>query len=371
MPKLSESEFIGLLYDAAMGRFPWPDVVAAMADMLDGGSAALYASDPVRGDTQIVGLHGVSSDFAELYGTHFLQHDLWAQGAIRQGKLGKAVVGPEIIPDREWERSVIYNELMRTRTGAFHVLGSMLKLTDGRVMAVGSHRPRSMGAFSDDLKARLDRLLPHIQRSAEVWQQLSLAKSSEETLNRMTAGIIQLDSKRCIALANAAAESILRAKDGLSRVGASVNARRSSENAQLHQLISEAVATSAGNGAARSPGGYLRISRPSGKRSYNVLISPLGLDRVVLSSTVPAALMLVTDPEQRSPVDEAGLSELYGLSPTEARIVAGIASGQSLRELSIQLDVTFNTARTLLARAMSKTETNSQNALIRLVLVGP
>jgi len=48
-----------------------------------------------------------------------------------------------------------------------------------------------------------------------------------------------------------------------------------------------------------------------------------------------------------------------------------LANGASLTETAEQFDVTRNTVRTPLQRAMSKTDTRRQGGLIRLVLGGP
>jgi DNA-binding CsgD family transcriptional regulator len=50
-----------------------------------------------------------------------------------------------------------------------------------------------------------------------------------------------------------------------------------------------------------------------------------------------------------------------------------LAIGVALPDAAVQLGVSINTARTLLARAMTKTGTNSQIALVRMALttLGP
>ncbi|QMU57076.1 MAG: LuxR family transcriptional regulator [Boseongicola sp.] len=59
---------------------------------------------------------------------------------------------------------------------------------------------------------------------------------------------------------------------------------------------------------------------------------------------------------------------VFGLSDGQIRIARHIAMGDSLRRLSLKLDISSNTARTHLTRMYEKTGVNSQAALVRLLL---
>ena len=102
-----------------------------------------------------------------------------------------------------------------------------------------------------------------------------------------------------------------------------------------------------------------------------MLVSPVGLDRIVLSSSSPAALLFVSDPAAEGVVRPNDLRELFDLSPAEAQLVVGLTEGKSLRDIADLNGVSISTVRTLLQRAATKTETNSQRDLLRLVLGSP
>lgn len=370
MSSQTEAEFVGLLYDAALGRTSWTSVIETLSKLLGGISGSLYAGDPKRGTSEMMGMHGISEKFMAGYGAEFFKHDLWAMGAAKKGVYNHAQRGSDVVEDAVFARSIFYNDFMRFESDAFHLAGAILTQEDGRALIVGCHRSRKLEPFSDKAMARLNRLLPHISRAADVSQRLLLVDSSQSTLDHVSLGTIQLNLRRRILQSNYAAERILRDADGLEIVNGGIHAINRKDDAILQRLISSAAELSQGR-AGGAGGGYIRISRKSGKAPYSVLVSPLGLDRVAFNSTSPAALLLISDPAAEGVVRAADLRELFGFSPAEAQLVVGLVEGKSLRDIAAANGVSFATVRTLLLRATAKTETHSQQDLLRLVLSAP
>jgi DNA-binding CsgD family transcriptional regulator len=81
--------------------------------------------------------------------------------------------------------------------------------------------------------------------------------------------------------------------------------------------------------------------------------------------------MFIGDPRQRSG-DPAGiLHELFGLTPSEARLALLLVADCSVEEAAGLLGITENTARSVLRTIFAKTGTNRQASLVRLLLSGP
>jgi len=373
MGSRAELEFIGKLYDAALGRTSWQAVVTSMADVIGSQTSSLIAHDPLRDRTGILGMHCLTDDYVEVYGQSFFGHDLWTHEALRRRHYNKSTLGTELVSEKDWERSVIYNEFLRPRTDAFHLVGGMVHLAGGGVLAIGCHRPRSTSAFTVDHQAVLARLLPHLQRAASVHQRLEEAEAAVQASpaeERFADAVIQVAADGRILRASAAAESILTKADGLVRSNGKLRARNTDTDIRLQKLIGQAAATTAASEGGQS-GGALQVARSSGIRGYSVLVSPIGLDRSYLSKNMPAAIVLISDPTLRRPIDTRVLRELYGLSPAEAQLAARLTAGESLRAIAEATDVSINTVRTLLMRTMAKTETSTQLELVRLILTGP
>jgi DNA-binding CsgD family transcriptional regulator len=122
-----------------------------------------------------------------------------------------------------------------------------------------------------------------------------------------------------------------------------------------------------GLGTIHSSGGHVGIRRPSGRHAYAVMLAPVPAGLVGTGGAAPAFMMFVSDPGAKIVSDLAALANLFGFPPAEARLVLALLSGTPLPKFAQQAGISYNTARTLLARAMARTESRSQLDLVLLV----
>jgi DNA-binding CsgD family transcriptional regulator len=188
-----------------------------------------------------------------------------------------------------------------------------------------------------------------------------------EPLDRLgiAAFVIARDGRVCWM--NRAAESMLRAADGITIRHGRVVAMHPRLAPRLDTLLSHVLATAAGTvmgGSAQ----VLRIARPSGKRDYELSASPLQHSDLGAFVGGTRILLLVRDPDGDVAPNEQLLRELYGLSPQEAVLARCLAEGLTVEEAAARLGTTINTTRVYLRRIFRKTETDRQVDLLRLLL---
>jgi DNA-binding CsgD family transcriptional regulator len=116
-----------------------------------------------------------------------------------------------------------------------------------------------------------------------------------------------------------------------------------------------------------SAGGHLRVHRPSGQPAYAVMLTPAAPSIAGRGKEAPAVLVFVSDPGGRFVSDLKVLTELFGFPPAEGRLVIALLSGMSAPDFARKAGVTHNTVRTLLARAMARTDSRSQLEMVLLV----
>ena len=63
--------------------------------------------------------------------------------------------------------------------------------------------------------------------------------------------------------------------------------------------------------------------------------------------------------------------QLYGLTPTEARLACSVASGESLESYASARGINVSTARWTMKQALAKTGARRQADLVRILLTGP
>jgi DNA-binding CsgD family transcriptional regulator len=373
MSKHDEFEAAGLLYDAALGKADWRDAGDRLAALVDGATLTFtgqYAPDTA---IDLIDMRGVTPKEVELYANHYLADDLWRNAAVGRRIVDRVVLNSDLVSDLDWRHSRIYSELCQPNTDIFHGVMVTGTLPDGGIYSLGIHRPRRSKPFGHAAALRLERLLPHIGRALQVRSRLQVASSnavaSAAVLDNLAFGVIQVSAGGLVVNTNRAARRILDRNDGLCLTRHGLRAARATDDQRLQAAIRSALGAMGRTVEQDGAGGYLKIARSSGRPSYAVIVTPLGLDRIVLLHQHPAVMLIVTDPEAASRLDHRALASLFGFTPAEARVVSLLVAGMALPAIARQLGVSFETVRTHVARARAKTDTTSQVDLVRVVLL--
>jgi DNA-binding CsgD family transcriptional regulator len=176
----------------------------------------------------------------------------------------------------------------------------------------------------------------------------------------------RISAPSCLVLnLNSAAETILRAEDGLYHRHGRINATGMRSDHELRRALHCALA----DGTADVPSGHaFTCVRPSGKRPYVIHVVPLPGTSDDEASRGPAALALIIDPERESESATTLLRRLYGLTATEAEVALRISRGISLKQISDELSVSYETIRTHVQHVFDKTDTHRQGELVRLLV---
>lgn len=201
------------------------------------------------------------------------------------------------------------------------------------------------------------RLFPLGAGLAVCWREVRQPASDQfdATLDALPFGMVQVDANLRVASANLAARRMSRERDGLC-VGESLTTADPADGLRLRASL-EAATTDATAGFRTR----LAIRRVSARRKYLLHIQSL-------QSPLHSAVVTIVDPEQPSRLQEDDLMEFYDLTRAEAGVVALLASGVTLPQIARSRGISFETARTHLARARAKTETSSQVDLVRLLV---
>jgi hypothetical protein len=132
-------------------------------------------------------------------------------------------------------------------------------------------------------------------------------------IDRFALGVILADGHGRLLVVNAAAERILRLADGLSMTHEGICAATHADTRAL-QLAIAVAATSAADGG-RHPGHALTIARPSLKRSFSLLVTPLRVGAPVAGGQrATAVAIFISDPERAVSPNAELLQRLFEAS---------------------------------------------------------
>lgn len=363
---------LDLIYAAATDETLWPDVIRKIVGLADSQAISFCVLDSSNSLRHPI-FHYLNVEKRSVDQSRFMDEYLGGGMMGLDPTVRHIVAHPEqclvrdsVLLSESEKDKLAYYAWHRSFSDTRHRMAGMITPAPHIHSGITLHRTRQMGDFEARHVDQFLFLLPHIERAVNIGFQLGTLgawqRASAEMFDANPRAILFLDSDGRVLFANRAASAIAAAKDGIMLSTQGLSLLRAPDNARLQRLIGEAM-TFQGQAA-----GAMWAARPSGKRSYAILVAPLSQDSHMMAAVRPAACVVITDPENQPVVEEDRLRSLFGLTRAEARLAARLARGEALNEAASALNITYGTARTQLAVIFRKTGTNRQGELVRLLL---
>ena len=363
---------IEALYAGAVDPPRWQRFVQRLSDSTGGTAVVLSLELPGAVPGREIYRVGFHEDYIGRFAEYARRGLPW--GPMDGPPFDKAfALASENFPDEGLEETKFYREYMKPQGFAPEApLAHLLAVSESPIPSgIAIYRrvgARPFGAADFDL---VNLLVPHLKRAFQISVRLGGIQRERlalmEVLDRIPFGIVLMDEHRQPVIANRASHKIFEQDDGISLGHGGVRAGRPAEDRALRSLIDGVLEAPDGE---LVPDTYMNVSRTSGGRSFQIMVSPL-LEAPADSASRDAAVALfVTDSESRQGTTADVLRALYSLSPAEADLVQLLSSGHSLDEAARLRHVTMNTVRTQLKRVFAKTQTGGQAELVQMVLTG-
>ncbi len=364
---------LGAIYDGPTETPPWQSAMQVLREQLRAAHVTLMLRPPSQDSTGIMINTGpVTRQGVESYETHFFSLDPFVR--LPEGQ----VVTAEELIGRQWLQSAVYLEYLKP-LDIRHLLGADINTRDGIECRLRVTRSHNAGAFSEDDKALVRLLLPHLKRSIQLHARLDFLECERSlfagTVNRMLLGMMSFAQDGTIIETNQEARRILAEKDGIWLAGSTLCVDSSQESRELQRMIRSAL-TDAGAIAPEVEGTdgpgvveAMSITRPSGRAKLGVLLRAVPMGQWSESKQRPAVVVFLRDPESNAAQPSQELvRRLFGLTRMEAQLALLLAEGLTLDEAAEKMNVRRNTARTHLRSIFCKTGVTRQTMLVRLLL---
>lgn len=225
-------------------------------------------------------------------------------------------------------------------------------------------------ASQDDALGR--QLQPHMARAQALRQQTLRQRATWDAslfaLEMLPIGVALLAPDRTIVFSNRAARRVVEQADGLGTdLAKRFIATSAREDAVLQRHITNASQPENGVAARAS---VMKLTRRRSNAPLCVLVVP-PRQALAPQGRCPLVILFISDPDVGPEAVEKVLTAMHGLTPAEARMAAGLISGQTLSEYASSRGITRNTARTQLRQVLAKTGAQRQSDLMRIVLMSP
>ncbi|HEU4429253.1 MAG TPA: hypothetical protein VFT98_10910 [Myxococcota bacterium] len=360
---------VGRVYDAALAPAAWPAFLEELAETLDGQVAIFGFARAEAPQLSIQSIARADPESIRLYNAHYGERDPWLLRGFARGfyQTGATGVSEQLVPKSEYVRTEFYADFGE-RWGIESAISGVIR-RDQRSVAMVNVCSRRLAPYEAEHIALMRALVPHLQRALQLHTRLTNLEAERsataEIFDRLALATVLLDETGAVAFVNGAASELLSARDGLGVQRGVLSAASARDAAALGRLTAQAIATT--RGEELHAGGALAISRPSGKRPYVALVTPLRSANEYAPHGRAAAAVFVTDPESEATPDETLLRAAFGLTRAESRVAMRIAQGQRFSDVTQELGIGAATGRTHLRNVFAKTGTRTQAQFVRLV----
>lgn len=361
-------DLIGSLYDSVREQSSesWFGVFTKLSGLLSSGPGSLsfYAPNNKRFELFVTTL---DKELFEEYNSYYQFVTPFRQ-RIQQMTTGDRFNRAEHFSDKAFLETEIYREYF-SRQDVFNYEYRVLFKQNETVAGITFSRPEGMRNFGVREYRLLDLVLPHLQKAFQIYLKFAELQRENEILSecfeRISQALIVLDKTGKAIYVNESAKRLINAKDGLQiEQNGILAANLASDSKKLRTLVEDVFEPS-----VNKPGSnVLQISRSSGLRPLSVFVAPFSGKRQSVFQNEKLALLCINDPEHAIEDVEPLLQRIYRLTPAESKIAAILAQGKSVNEACEMLGIRQNTIRTHLKRIFSKTETNRQSELVKLIV---
>jgi len=349
-------------FDAVMQPAQRVSALETMVDLFQAEHAVIFAHETATG-------RPIISEAACMDGANFERFLLpetarWMAPFVAAMPNGRAVTLQHLTTEQEFERTALYNEVLRPANGFYHL--AMRREYLGMCTMLSVCRPRRKVDFSADDVVSAQSLIPALSMGVQLQARLQIADGRcaalASALDRLDDGVILTDAAARPVFLNARAARIVAEGDGLDVTTAQVVTATPIATQRLRAAVTDVSA-----GAAVT-GRQLRVERPSQRPPLLLTILPMAqLGAVLPGVGAPSVAIFITETDAPLAIDCAAVREIFHLTARECDVAARIAGGLALDETAADLGIGHGTVRSHLTQIYEKTGTHSQAALVALL----
>jgi DNA-binding CsgD family transcriptional regulator len=347
------------LGEAALDPALWPDVMAEICQSVGAIGAVLLQSDVRTADVPTTS--SIVEYVKSYFDNNFHMNDIRANRGAPLLLAGATIVTDQDLfkSERDMLRDPLYAHLGQFGLRWWAAVGFQ---AGSALWGLSLQRTAREGPFEAPEKRALGRLSRRLTESATLSKavgRLALVGTTN-ALQLVRQPAIALDRLGFVIATNEQADALF--DDELRIRNRRLYARDQTAKLALSQLIDQLRVTP---DTAALPIAPIAVAR---EYKRPVVIGTLPVDGAARSPFLGArAILTLTDLELRPRPDPEVLSRALGITPSQARLAALIATGKPLEEVAAELGIALETARNHLKSIFAKTGTHRQGELVALL----
>jgi DNA-binding CsgD family transcriptional regulator len=351
-----DPDLIDRIYECAFVPERWPEVLHSLAKMIDAPRGSLLV------------LKGTGSICAASPGAYEAAQRLFTEGWLGRGKFASRLFGlrhpgflteHDMFTPEELDEEPIWRDYFRP-AGFGWGAGTLVSVASGDNIFVALNRRYERGPVEAEFVQQLDSLRSHIARSVLMCARLQMERASAvgEALALIGLPALVLDVAGKVLSANALVEALTgwirwKARDRLSL-----------QDRAADQLYHDAIAAIdlADTPTVRS----FPVRNPDTQTMMVAHLIPIRLSARDIFVRCAAVLVLTPVTMPHAPPVEL-VQSLFDLTPAEARVARGLASGKTVDDIALDGNISPNTIRTHIRAVLEKTGSARQTDVVALL----
>jgi DNA-binding CsgD family transcriptional regulator len=357
------SSVLDAVYDAALDSAAWAIAIERTCTFLNCVAGAIGAYDLMQRGGGVRFVWGYDPKYLATMDYYTSINPL-----LRQSfglKIGEVGVITDVMPMAEFHKERVYREWAEPQ-GFCDAMQATLERSPMALAVLGLARHKRHGLIDSETKNRMRLLIPHFRRSFLIGKVIDLGRLDaavfSDAIDGLAAAVFLVTDTGRLLHANVRGEEMVAAGDPLRVVDGVINAPSPGTQRNLAASFREAGAGE----APREHGIAVPLTASSGERYIaHVLPMTTGRRREAVEGKAAAALF-VRRLDMKFPAAVETMAQLYGLTPSETRVVHVILDAGGIGPTAMLLRLTENTVKTHLRHIFAKTATGSQVELVKL-----
>ncbi len=363
-----EHILLGAIYDAPLTEPVWIDFLQTIRRQLNADGAIIMLRLPNEIDSGVIiadGIPGLDGEIGDNpYSEQFYSIDPFVNIPDNTTVTLDEHLDMTALLDSD------FYKLSMEPFGIHHIAG--IELSSGSDIDASLRLTRNRGkeGFSDDDRALLNSLIPHLKRALRIHSRLESVSSEKElyaqAVSQLSVATFFLNEKQQLVDSNPMAERLLGANRGLTLKAGKLALQRPVDNQKLRSAIEAALDARMRKDTVFAQA--MPVYDNSGECHLGLTVRPLAVKRHREHDDEAVIAIFVSDAAATIDAPHSSLTQLFGLTPAESRLATALANGLSLDEASAKLHISRNTSRAHLRSIFSKTGVNQQTQLVSLIL---
>lgn len=363
-----ENTLLEAIYDAPLAEPVWTGFLRTLRQVLQADGAIIMLRPPNEFESGVIiadGIPGLDGEIGDNpYSEHFYRIDPFVNMPDNITVTLDEHLDMDALLDSD------FYQLSMKPFGIHHIAG--IELSSGAEIDASLRvtRASERKGFSDEDRALLNGMIPHLKRALRIHGRLESMSSEKElyaqVVSQLSVATFFLNDKQQLIDSNPMAKRLLTANRGISLNGGKLVLQRPVDNQKLRGAIDAALTARSRKDAVFAHA--MPVYDHSGQCQLGLTIRPLAVQRHREHADEAVIAVFVSDAAATVEAPHSSLTQLFGLTPAESRLATALANGLNLDEASAKLHISRNTARAHLRSIFSKTGVTQQTQLVGLIL---